>query len=265
MEPLPKISDFYASAWNRKWAHVTRIAVNAVPGPKGVDSNAIYLDLSAITLEPGVPLNQGYVCYHGLREVARALKLPVGDGDDVLVVRPGYDELIERMVSGDLSLFNKVIVTGHPGTGAYLITSCLYPCSSCLSGKTMFLLYLLLWRMQRALPTVIQRSTSDCILFDESGFAVLKHTYLDDHAARLQNCWALTDSHNAMVEPNMELLLYAQRVIHTTSPNPERWTSWRKHFGAVLVIMHLPTPLDVAAVAYIFFLCPCGCGISHIL
>ncbi|TFK52575.1 hypothetical protein OE88DRAFT_1734546 [Heliocybe sulcata] len=66
---------------------------------------------------------------------------------------------------------------------------------------------------------------------------------------RLERCWALVDSNEDVIAPCVDLKQIPERLIQTTSPNPERWKEWAKQYYAAIVVMDLPNALDVAAVA----------------
>lgn len=79
--------------------------------------------------------------------------------------REEYDR-VRKMLGQKNPVCNAFVVTGHPGIG----TTCkLVPHFRALtshSGKTTFLIYLLLYRLIRKLPTAIQLSTDFYLLFD---------------------------------------------------------------------------------------------------
>ncbi|KZV67984.1 hypothetical protein PENSPDRAFT_687664 [Peniophora sp. CONT] len=226
----------YKRAWGREWDNTSKITVQAAlsadphapPIAEDVADGVVHI---AAYVEPGVSLNQEFVCYHGLWSVAATLGLVIDPEDDVLVVRAEYINLVARLTTGDLQKFSRFVFTGHPGI-----------------GKTMFLIYVLLRRLENRKPTAFQLSPSQYVIFDEQGAVVVTQNMQSDRT-RLNGCWALADSNNVISEPCQDFLTSKARVIQTTSPNPERWASWKKHAGAVLIIMDLPSALDVAAVA----------------
>ena len=87
-------------------------------------------------------------------------------------------------------------------------------------GKTTFLFYLLLYRLENKLPTAVQLDGTDYIIFDEQGAKVNSLPHKDP---RLQKCWALTDSNANNSQPCEAFQSLAKLVILTSPPEPERW------------------------------------------
>lgn len=124
-----------------------------------------------------------------------------------------------------------------------------------LSGKTTFLIYLLLHRLEKMRPTAIQFGTAHYFIFDKHGAVIRPLDYKDD---RLRACWALSDSNASNVAGPCEAFLGgALRVIQTTPPKPERWKEWIKQKEGSAVVMDLPNVMEIAAVVlvcYVFLL-----------
>jgi hypothetical protein len=112
-------------------------------------------------------------------------------------------------------------------------------------GKTTFLFYLLLYRLERKLPTAIQLGALHYFIFDEQGAKV--HS-LSEPDLRLKECWALTDS-NARVHQPCEPFDDAKRVILASSPKPERWKEWLKQAEGRYIISDVPSVPEIAAIA----------------
>ncbi|KAI1787291.1 hypothetical protein LXA43DRAFT_1030045 [Ganoderma leucocontextum] len=154
-----------------------------------------------------------------------------GDGviavQDVLVVRPEYVWLEETIESGYLASANAVMVTGQPGI-----------------GKTVFLLYLLLSRLRRQLPTVIQLSSSMIVAFNDRGvFVEPSDTFMN-----LRGYLALMDSNSDSVSPSPAVQWSQPRIIQAAPPETNKWGRWAKESSAEVVISALPTPLEIGAV-----------------
>ncbi|KAI1787287.1 hypothetical protein LXA43DRAFT_1030030 [Ganoderma leucocontextum] len=154
-----------------------------------------------------------------------------GDGviavQDVLVVRPEYVWLEETIESGYLAPANAVMVTGQPGI-----------------GKTVFLLYLLLSRLRRQLPTVIQLSSSMIVAFNDRGvFVEPSDTFMN-----LRGYLALMDSNSDSVSPSPAYQWSQPRIIQTAPPQTNKWGRWARESSAEVVISALPTPLEIGAV-----------------
>ncbi|KAI0291202.1 hypothetical protein B0F90DRAFT_1778853 [Multifurca ochricompacta] len=108
-----------------------------------------------------------------------------------------------------------IVISGHPGILHYSDK-----CSYTNPGKTCFLFYLLLRSLSSGWPTALQiRSTY--YLFEGTG--------------------ALVDSNNDVTTPCKTFLWSCKArttyVVQTTSPNVDRWKSWRKHSNANLYSM----------------------------
>jgi hypothetical protein len=113
-------------------------------------------------------------------------------------------------------------------------------------GKTTFLFYLLLHRLERKLPTAIQLNDLYYFIFDEQGAAVRPVSIQD---TRLAKCWALTDSNNKVLEPCTAFQSLAELVILASSPKPERWKEWIKQAEGFCIISDLPSVSEIAAIA----------------
>jgi hypothetical protein len=113
-------------------------------------------------------------------------------------------------------------------------------------GKTTFLFYLLLYRLERKLPTAIQLGALHYFIFDEQGAKV--HS-LSESDPRLEKCWALTDSNDVVSQPCEVFKARAERAILTSSPKPERWKEWIKQKNGYCIISDLPSVPEIAAIA----------------
>ncbi|KAI0742038.1 hypothetical protein C8Q80DRAFT_1357212 [Daedaleopsis nitida] len=115
-------------------------------------------------------------------------------------------------------------------------------------GKSMFLLYLLLYRLERKLPTAVQFNTSHYVVFDGQGVRV---NDVNDTDPRLKDCWALADSNASVIQPCQAFGTFARFIIQATSPKLERWKQWIKYFqpGAFEFYMDLPSVMEIAAIA----------------
>ena len=108
-------------------------------------------------------------------------------------------------------------------------------------GKTSFLLYLLLHRLEHRLPTAVQLNSKYYFIFDEQGATVYP---VNDRDERLQRCWALVGG-NANVHP---VVGCAERVILITSLKPEKWERWYTVSRGTWIVMDLPSVPEIAAV-----------------
>lgn len=112
-------------------------------------------------------------------------------------------------------------------------------------GKSAFLFYLLLHRLERQLPTAIQLGLNGYFIFNEDGPAF--HP-LDVEDSKLEECWALVDSNEHVFHPCEVLGNRALRVIQASSPRPERWKEWIKQKEGLYIISDLPTVPEIAAI-----------------
>lgn len=115
-----------------------------------------------------------------------------------------------------------------------------------LLGKTTFLIYLLLYRLEHRLPTAVQLGAYEYIIFDEYGATV--HNIDAFRHERLAKCWALCDSNADNIQPCVTLQVLAERVILAASVKPERWKEWGKQVRSTDIVVDLPTVMEIAAV-----------------
>jgi hypothetical protein len=113
-------------------------------------------------------------------------------------------------------------------------------------GKSTFLLYLLLHRLENRLPTAVQFGPTYFIIFDKHGAAVCPHDLEDP---RLGECWALTDSNEDVLHPCRAFKVKAKLVVLASSPKPDRWKEWIKQTGGSFIISDLPSVPEIAAIA----------------
>jgi len=159
-----------------------------------------------------------------------------------------YQSLVEALETEDGTGYTKgVAVTGQPGIGSY---KCWFWSQALLifipySGKTTFLIYLLLHRLKLKLPTAVQLNDLYYSILDEQGATVYP---IQAETSRLRHCWVLTDSNVFVVQPCLAFMHNAKFIVQTTSPKPERWRGWVKQYGSTWVIMDLPSVSEIAAI-----------------
>ncbi|RPD53459.1 hypothetical protein L226DRAFT_466652 [Lentinus tigrinus ALCF2SS1-7] len=147
---------------------------------------------------------------------------------DVLVVRPEYVWLLETLQEGYLAKVPSIVVTGQPGI-----------------GKTVFLLYLLLYRLERKLPTAIHLYADIVVMFDHEGASISSAS--DSETSIMKEYWALSDSNEDVLKPCPPFMTSNARVIQASSPKPDRWKAWCKHRSGQVVVSDLPRPLEIGA------------------
>ncbi len=111
-------------------------------------------------------------------------------------------------------------------------------------GKSAFLFYLLLHRLENCLPTAVQLGSIRYFIFDEQGATSYS---LTTHDLRLKACWALADSNEFVQQPCQRFIAGAKCTIQMSFPKLENWKKWIKQEG-VCFIMDLPTVPEIAAV-----------------
>jgi hypothetical protein len=114
-------------------------------------------------------------------------------------------------------------------------------------GKTTFLFYLLLHRLEKKLPTAIQLDAECYYIFDEQG-AIVHPLPGHDREPRLEKCWALTDSNNNIEQPCVAFQSQAKLVILASSPKLDRWKEWLKQANGSYIISDLPSVPEIAAI-----------------
>ncbi|KAF8917531.1 hypothetical protein CPB85DRAFT_1214792 [Mucidula mucida] len=209
----------YDLAWGKSWPRHGGIVHKTEIGQVNTEDE-LYFDGGV----DAIPNALTYDCLEDIGKVTAALWMTPGFLD-VLVVREEYDRVRKILESIEHKAF---VVTGHPGI-----------------GTTTFLFYLLLYRLERKLPTAVQFSNHHYFVFDEHGARARQLCHNDPG---LQNCWALSDSNSFVVAPYHSFQCRAQRVIHITPPEPSRWKQWAKHCAAAILYMDLPKVMEIGAV-----------------
>jgi len=152
------------------------------------------------------------------------------------LIRHEYKEADEFLLStfNDEGIFTAVIATGQPGIGLSFSYQTI-PGSEGLSlGKSVFLLLTLLSRLELKLPTVLQFSLQQPLLFYQNGVKELvlpgfgpAYASLMSWDLPLARIWALVDTNRHLHEPAPALTDGPFFVVEATSPRQTRfdWTS----------------------------------------
>ncbi|TFK82092.1 hypothetical protein K466DRAFT_603955 [Polyporus arcularius HHB13444] len=170
-----------------------------------------------------------YTCLHNIHSVVTACGGVPDAVRDVLVIRPEYVWLRETIETGYLRTTKAIVVTGHPGI-----------------GKTVWLLQVLLHRLERKLPTAIHLSGDRFVVFDDEGATVRDAR---NRADLSRDYWALSDSNHDIRQPCRAFRFSNARVIHTTPPRPDRCKEWKKQHSASLLVSEVPRPHEIGAIA----------------
>lgn len=119
----------------------------------------------------------------------------------------------------------------------------------------MFLLYLLIYRIARQLPTAVQFSSYEYFAFIPSGAYICPIGYGDTINHRKmpvlpQGCWCLSDDTNADV--TVLCHTFGRRGLRQfliTPPRLDQYQEWRTQTLADTVITALPQTVELAAIA----------------
>ncbi|KAK6977904.1 hypothetical protein R3P38DRAFT_503346 [Favolaschia claudopus] len=181
------------------------------------------------------PAVEDYVCLEGIRTVAKALTLNT-DIEDLVVLRVQYRTILDLLKErAGQERRHLVVLTGQPGI-----------------GKTTFLIYLLLHRLEHRLPTAVQLHEQAFMIFDDCGVSIYNALEFDDDALhdRLVRCWALSDSNQHSTTPCVAVATVPPLVVITSAPEPSRWKELVKQLGGGGDVMFLPLPtvMEVGAV-----------------
>jgi len=113
-------------------------------------------------------------------------------------------------------------------------------------GKSIFLFYLLLRRLEKRRPTAVQLDLHGYFFFDKEGATFYRFT---TYNPKLDKCWALADSNQFAQQPCEPFQRLAECTIQMSSPRPDRWKEWMKETDGLHFVMDLPTVPEIAAVA----------------
>lgn len=70
----------------------------------------------------------------------------------------------------------------------------------------------------------------------------------DVDSVRLKKCWALADSNQKLIQPCLAFQVYAQRLVQTSPPEPDRWKAWIKQKMGRCIVSELPTVVEIAII-----------------
>ena len=154
-----------------------------------------------------------------------------------IVVRSEYNKVEQAALLSIESGHELFVVKGSPGIGT-IPFSLLTAGDNISSGKSAFLLWLLVRRLERQLPTVLQVCGPDLILFCESGVYDLMQPGCLQHYVALafpedptQKIWALFDSSWAVPRPaNLLMRPTSPFFIVQTSSLHSQYHDWHINF-----------------------------------
>ncbi|KIL58555.1 hypothetical protein M378DRAFT_15463 [Amanita muscaria Koide BX008] len=156
----------------------------------------------------------------------------------VIVIREEY-EFLRELLEGKNRPF---IITGQPGT-----------------GMTVFLLYLLIYRLQHELPTAVEFSPNVYIVFKANGVLMCPTNDVNiDHWRILPpGCWCLSDGNANVKHPCIPIQRDDLRTFLITSSRPNEYKDWWTQAVAKTVITALPQVVEVAAIVKMHGWNPC--------
>jgi hypothetical protein len=125
------------------------------------------------------------------------------------------------------------------------------PTEKTRTGKTIFILYALLRRLEHCLPTAIQFTEEYFVLFDENG-AWKYPSSLYYHRVIPSGSWALVNSGYRLTAPGPALFSKDTVLVQTTSPAPRRWKEWKKQHSAKIYVMQLWDLEEIEILLYVF-------------
>jgi len=203
----------------------------------------------------------GQSVVQGPQVIPQALGLP---GRKILV-RSEYEQAEQAILSANENGRDAFIVSGNPGIGSpppfssSVVTSSIGP--NLESGKSIFLVWLLMRRLVLRLPTAIQVYPHFAILFHEGGISQFSDlqgpdTYgvLDFGRSCHKNIWVLVDSNQYLVEPASIFRDHGPFfVIEAISPSEKR-REWTKKVARVSYYMKTWTLEEVLQASVIHYL-----------
>ncbi|KAJ7211278.1 hypothetical protein GGX14DRAFT_624098 [Mycena pura] len=226
---LERLRAFYQKSWGHIWP--THELVADIPTDDSDDATASDSDDDDSDAAMAIDsVSRVFTVYDDMKEVATALGLSMFL--PAIVIREEYKYLHGKLEKKSESVQRKyaAVVTGQPGI-----------------GKTTFLVYLLLQRLQQKKPTAFQVKMDHFCLFDEEGVALL--TVKEPACKRLGACWALVGSNASLEKPCELFTSEAMVIVQTASPEPAKWKGWLKQLLGDVIVSELPTTLEIAAIA----------------
>jgi hypothetical protein len=161
-----------------------------------------------------------------------------------------YDYFEQRSASSS-SMKLSYVLTGQPGIGTppHLLNPMLFIFKFVI-GKTTYIAYVLIRRLQNKLPTAVQRDAYTFVLFDDQG-PRLYSTKFWWELLLSQDTWALSDSSVSTTHPCDAFLDSKALLIQTTSPARHRWKTWAKQSNARTYVMDVWREDEIHALLYV--------------
>ncbi|KAI0751238.1 hypothetical protein C8Q80DRAFT_1268508 [Daedaleopsis nitida] len=221
-EQVGLLQAVYVQAWGKPWASTKR-KIRQSDIDLGADD--------AMEVDDVPPSEWSYTCLLDIAKLRNTVFASVSSLDDnpaltdFIVVRDDYKFLLKAMEGRTGSM----ILTGQPGI-----------------GKTTFLLYVLLYRLERMLPTIVQFTGSCIVVFDKEG-ATVHATHAGSYVS--DGCWALVDSNNDTLTPCSAVATSHSRIFLASSPKSSSWHKYKVERSPRIAVTELPTLYEIAAIA----------------
>ena len=157
-------------------------------------------------------------------------------GSSQILVRSEFQQAERAAVSANTENKYVFLVAGQPGIGPPSPSSSLIE-SNLSSGKSVFLMWLLVRRLALGLPTVLQVREDYAVLFHEGGTSIflelnniVPYLGLQPPSGTPRKIWALVDSNRFLSEPAIIFKGYRTfftiEAVSPHQPHDVKWT-WR--------------------------------------
>jgi hypothetical protein len=194
-------------------------------------------------VQPDATVTTGTLETYTVLSLGNYLSGMFGTKQSKILVRNEYLEMLKLITDlFDCPFRSKgIVVTGQPGIGKYPIWVDIeqYIDTVFTVGKTVFLHYVLIDRILNGLVTAYQIDSKRAFLFLGPNHVrkISADEILDPEV--YDRAWALVDSNANLDSPREEFVNMFSKffVVNTSSPQPQRWKSWKKYQSASLTVM----------------------------
>jgi hypothetical protein len=131
----------------------------------------------------------------------------------------------------------------------------------------MWLIYVLIKRLEARLPTAIQFFPDAIVWFDDAGPHSISNPTSSDGISLPNNAWLLSDSGDRLFTPSVAFSMApsSAKIILASSPASHRWKGWAKQASADLYVMDVWGDIELAAMlcvllfSFLMIITPCRC------
>ncbi|KAF9523153.1 hypothetical protein CPB83DRAFT_744060, partial [Crepidotus variabilis] len=228
--------EIHKAAWGRRWPYQRRaIITNKGCGLDSDESDKHRGDKSDSYYSREVkPTHWEYTCLGGIEKLTKALTFRTRLQPN-LIIRDDY-EVIQLALERDL----KYLQSTSKNSAAYVVTG------NSEIGLTGFVLYLLLYRLERRLPTAIQVCAEYYFIFDDRGVAKLGAYQTSERLTA--GTWALCDGGKEASQPCHAFQPGIVTILQVTSARMDKWKTWSNQLFAKLYVLDVPRAIEVAAI-----------------